>query len=427
MIDVDALTGRVCRAREEVVGFLRRLISLEAGDQAQSSGGIQMFLKDYLEGLGIHVDTHSVDDLCAITSNIGGDHRGGLILYSHCDVVPPGRLDRWVYPPFEGRVVGGRVYGRGSADMLGGLAAEVFAFSVLIGCEAELSSGVCFVSVPDEEDWRRTPTGWGFSDWLLRTRRLTGEVCIMGEPSGLGGICVGERGDYWVNLRVRGDAGHGSLGEYDHNVFVRLFRALDELHREVCSHVAHPPAQVASLLEDSYPVLAGELGVPVAELRAKRMLESPSMNVGRVRGGVMVNVLPDECEAGVAFCVPIGMTWRELHNRVLSTLRSNGYPEVEPSVVEGSQSDPSYTPPQSRIVGALSEAVRETLGDRPKAYVTQATSDANVFRAHGIPTCLYGPGHMGVAHCFNEYVDIEDIVRAAQVYVGTILKYCVQK
>ena len=427
MLDADVLAERVSRGREELVALLRRLISLEGGDQAGSLVGVQTFLKDYLEGVGLSVETHSVEGVSAITSSIGGNRRDGLILYSHCDVVPPGGSARWLYPPFEGRVVGGRVYGRGSADMLGGLAAEVFALSALVGFEAEFSRGVSFVSVPDEEDWRRTPTGWGFSDWLLRTGKLTGGACIMGEPSGIGGVCVGERGDYWVTLRVRGDAGHGSLAVYGDNVFVRLFRALDELHRAVCSHVALPPPEVAPLLEDSYPVLAVELGVPVAELRAKRMLESPSMNVGRVRGGVMVNVLPDECEAEVAFCVPIGMTWRELHNRVLSTLRSNGHPEVEPSVVEGSQSDPSYTPPQSRIVGALSEAVKETLGDCPKAYVTQATSDANVFRAHGIPTCLYGPGHMGVAHCFNEHVDIEDIVRAAQVYVRTILKYCVQK
>jgi succinyl-diaminopimelate desuccinylase len=345
---------------------LRRLISLGGGDQAHSSGGVQIFLKDYLEGLGVRVNTHSFDGVHALTSSIGVDQGDRLILYSHCDVVPPGRLDRWVHPPFEGRVVGGRVYGRGSADMLGGLAAEVFALSALIGYEGELSRGLCFVSVPDEEDWRRTPAGYGFSDWLLRTGRLTGGACIMGEPSGVGGVCVGERGDYWVNLRVRGDAGHGSLGVYDRNVFVRLFRALDNLHREVCSEFVCPPAKVTRLLEDSYPVLAEELGVPVADLRAAKMLESPSMNVGRVHGGVMVNVLPDECEAEVAFCVPIGMTWRQLHNKVLETLRSSGHTDVEPVVAEGSQSDPSYTSPESRIVGALSEAI-ETLAATPSS------------------------------------------------------------
>jgi len=403
---------------------------LEQGDPVEALGGVQMFLKDYLEGLGLRVETHSAGGVCALTSSIGGGRGhsgggGGLILYSHCDVVPPGRLDGWVYPPFEGRVVGGRVYGRGSADMLGGLAAEVLAYSVLTRCEGELAGEVCFVSVPDEEDWRRTPTGWGFSDWLLRSGRLSGGGCIMGEPSGLGGICVGERGDYWVTLKVKGDAGHGSLGFYDDNVFVRLFRALEDVHRGVCGGVVRPQsAEVARLLEDSYPVLAEELGVPLEELRSSGILERPSMNVGRLRGGVMVNVLPDECEAEVAFCVPLGMTWRELHKRVLDVLSSSGHPGVEASVVEGSQSDPSYTPLGSGIVGSLVGAVEDTLGVPPRVYVTQATSDANVFRAHGIPTCLYGPGHMGVAHGFNEWVDMDDVVRAAQVYVRTILRYC---
>lgn len=411
--------------RRSLVELASSLVSTPSENPGPGAAKVQLKVEEYLEGLGVTVTRHTgFGGEFALTATLGEPGPDALILYGHSDVVPAGDTAKWLSPPFEPKVSGGKLYGRGASDMKAGLAAELFVFGLLAQSEPKLERPITLVCVPDEEDWKRTPTGWGFSKWLLEEGRLRGSACIMGEPSGLGAICIGERGDYWFRLRAEAEAGHGSAPIFDQNVFVRLFRALEDIHGALNKMKGNLPHTLKNVVAHSYRVIAQDFGLTPKQARRLGLLEKPTINVGKVWGGTMVNTLPDRCEAEVAACVPLGLTWRQLHLAVKQTLAS--HPAVSLEVEEGSQSDPSYTDPGEKIVGQLERCATQVLGHRPALYVTQATSDANVFRAHHIPTCFYGPGNIRLAHAYNEHVEIGQLIKAAEIYLRTALSYCAQ-
>ncbi|PSN87043.1 hypothetical protein B9Q00_09880 [Candidatus Marsarchaeota G1 archaeon OSP_C] len=149
-----------------------------------------------------------------------------------------------------------------------------------------------------------------------------------------------------------------------------------------------------------------------------QILVKPTMNVGVFRGGEMINIVPDSCEAQIAFCVPLGMKRQELHEIVKSKIG-----DVSLELLGESQSDPSYTSPSAKIVQVLKQSAQSVLGETPALHVTQGTSDANLFRKHGIDTVFYGPGDFANTHAFNESVSIKAVTAIAQVYLKTVFEY----
>jgi succinyl-diaminopimelate desuccinylase len=404
------------RKSDEVVKLARELLRINSESETAQ---IQNFVKDFLKSVGAKVETHSVNGKTfAVTSVTGENKKHALILYAHSDVVPSGDTKRWSYPPYDATVVGDKIYARGASDMKGALASELFVYSLLVQNDVTLSKPVSFVCVPDEENWVKTPTGWGVSKWLLETGRVIGKCCIMGEPSGLSKICIGERGDYWIKLMCESTPRHGSAPLYEENACVKLFRALEKVHSAIKSVKANTPAEIKEIVEQSYELISEDLKIPVSQLGA--ILEQPSMNVGVVKGGDMINIVPAHCEAQVAFCVPLGMSWMELHELVSRVASQN---DVKIDVIENAQSNPSHTSPKAQVVSHLKKAVEQTLSLTPKLYVTQATSDANVFRAYGIDTCFYGPGEMSVIHAYDEWISVEALKKSVEIYLRAVLNY----
>jgi succinyl-diaminopimelate desuccinylase len=401
------------------------LVRFKSENPPLEDNSIQAYIRDRLEEVGAKVEMHDPGGRALALTSSYGDGEEGLILYGHADVVPAGDASRWKYPPYEGRIEGDRIYGRGASDMKAGLAAMVYVYTLLHELEVELPGRVTLVSVLDEENWHRTPLGWNTSDWLLSTGRIRGKACVMGEPTGLDHIVVGERGDYWVRLKCRARPMHGSFPVFDENACIRLFRAIEAIARMLKREKVALPDEVRPLLKDSYRLLATlarKMGDRAMFKEASRILESYSINVGVVRGGTMINNVPEACEAEIAFCVPLGSSTRELHDKILALL-SEEYGGIELELMGESQSDPTYTSPRAEAVRAMAEAAREATGKVPRLVLTQATSDGNIYRKHGIETCSFGPGDFENIHGYDESVSISATVNAAKAYFLLIPKY----
>jgi len=419
---LDYSVSTVPNAGKELGAMISKLLQFKSENPPVEDYDVQLFIKEELEKVGLKVKLHHPSDKAvALTSSFGGDEPG-LIFYGHTDVVPAGDRKGWRYPPYSGRILNGKVFGRGASDMKAALAAELFAFRLLFESEVELPGRLEFVSVLDEENWHRTPIGHGTSDWLLSTGELTGKSCVMGEPGGISRICIGERGDYWVKLRSIGKPRHGSAPVYDENPCVKLFKCLDEI-RECIKEKVTPPQEVKHLIKPSSVFLRDALsssGIGDYET-ARDLLTHYSMNVGRVTGGTMINVVPEDCEAEVAFCIPLGATRRELDGKTKRILKEPQYSNVNLEYLgESDAAGPSYTSPKSHLVKSLSHSASQVLGKPVPLYLTQGTSDANVFRSHGVDTCFYGPGTYEGAHGYNESVSIRDTLTALKVYLRLI-------
>jgi succinyl-diaminopimelate desuccinylase len=309
--------------------------------------------------------------------------------------------------------------------MKAALAAELFAFRLLFESEVELPGRLEFVSVLDEENWHRTPLGYGTSDWLLRTGELTGKSCVMGEPGGISRICIGERGDYWLRIRSRGKPRHGSAPVYDENPCVKLFKCIDEIH-ECMKEKVTTPQEIRQLIKPSSVFLRDAFsssGIDDYET-ARDLLTRYSMNVGRVNGGTMINIVPEGCDVDLAFCIPLGATRRELGAKIRRILREPQYKNIELEYLgESDAAGPSYTSPKTHLVESLAYSASQVLGTPAPLYLTPGTSDANVFRSHGVDTCFYGPGTFEGAHGYNESVSIRDTLTTLKVYLRLVVNF----
>jgi succinyl-diaminopimelate desuccinylase len=417
----DSLIDNLGRSKRTIAKTISTFIQFNTENPGMKDHEIQLIIKDELRASGLHVELCRPGDHAVALTSSQGRGLGGLILYGHADVVPAGNPNKWKYPPYSGTIVGDRVYGRGAADMKAGLVAAMFAYKLIAENDFSLGGKLEFVSVLDEEAWHKTPTGWGTSDWLLKTGKLAGKACIMGEPGGVRSIGIGERGDYWARLTCDAEPAHGSMPVYDENACVKMFALLNEIHEAIQESV-DMPAEIKSIVKSSSEVLSKEMRRMKVEIMGS-LLNHYTMNVGLVSGGTMVNVVPEHCEVSVAFCVPLGATRKALEKKLMTLLEKSKYRNIKLRRSGEVEPDPSYTSPSSRIVRTLSDAGEKVLGEHPHVCVSPGTSDAVVFRKNGVQTCFYGPGKLEHIHGYNESVSVRDTITTTKVYLKTISEY----
>jgi acetylornithine deacetylase/succinyl-diaminopimelate desuccinylase family protein len=306
--------------------------------------------------------------------------RRTLIVNGHLDVVPVNAA-AWTRDPFEPVVVDGRLYGRGSADMKGGIAAAIHALEVLAAAGREPSCNVVFHLVADEERGGRFGT-----EELLRLGLIEGDACLVPEPTGLE-LCVAERGLMQGRIHVTGRPGHGSRP------------------REGVSAIEHAAKLVLALH-------AADFGGPDHPL-----LGRPSANVGSIAGGSAYNT--------VAETAVIGLDRRVLPGATVASTEAEIARLVEEAGVEGLRwryeletfGEASEIAPDDPFVKQVGAAVARATGRDPQVIGMTFTTDARFVRNQaGLPAVVCGPGAIEQAHGDDEYVEVSGLVDAAAAF-----------
>lgn len=145
---------------------------------------------------------------------------------------------------------------------------------------------------------------------------------------------------------------------------------------------------------------------------AAQALDHVTMNVGTIRGGTKVNVVPEEAVAEVDIRVPLGCSTAAILAELEDALAGRGV-----ALTVADMSEPNYTPPDAPIARALAGAVEAVTGQGLACILQWATSDARHFRAAGIPVVQYGPWGQGI-HGYDEAVRTDDLRHCAAVYVA---------
>ncbi|HMK97195.1 MAG TPA: M20 family metallopeptidase [Acidimicrobiales bacterium] len=303
-----------------------------------------------------------------------------LIVNAHVDVVPA-VPERWSRDPFEPAVVDGRLYGRGSADMKGGLAASICALSTLEAAGLRRACELVFQFVADEEIGGALGTRA-----LMEAGHLRGDACLVPEPTGLR-VCVAERGLLQGEIVVRGRPGHGSRP------------------REGVSAIEHAAKIVLALH-------AADFGGPEHPL-----LGRPTANIGTLHGGSAVNVVAEEACIGFDCRLLPGTTREEAVESLHRRLREAGISGVDYEVTvsdfgEGSEMGPEH--PFARLVG---DCVEKARGQRPEVIGMTFTTDARFVRNQaGLPAVVCGPGELAQAHGIDEWVGVSELAQATASY-----------
>lgn len=325
-----------------------------------------------------------------LSAVLAGDDGPGLLLLGHTDVVPLGH--GWDPDLARGAVRAGRLYGRGSADMLGGLAAVVAALSAVREANVELSGPVQLVAVVDEEE-----TGVGVRRWLAdEAAGSRWHGCIVAEPTDLQTI-VAARGDMYVEVRVLGRPAHSGNPADGANAISGAARVVTEIERWQTELAAHP-----------HPLVG-----------------PATWSVGTVSGGTGTSIVPAECRLTIDRRTLPNERPQDVVAELKRRLACLDLPPGLSLEVTATMDMPSFeTPTDHPFVRVVDRAVAAAGGPRlPIGGWTAACDGGYVARETGLPVLVLGPGSVtSQAHRANESVAVADLVLAAQAYALTVVR-----
>jgi len=311
-----------------------------------------------------------------------GTGRGGLLVACHMDVVPAG--DGWGTPPFDPVIRDGKLYGRGSCDDKGPLAASLVAAKHL--ATAGLEGGRLVVAcVADEETGSRLGM-----QYLVGEGLLDADYAIIPDtPDHMSSVSVSEKALLFVGVRSFGIQAHGSSPHKGVNAIMNLAQFLQEL---------------------STTDLAG----------APHKLHSPTtMNVGRIKGGTAPNMVPASAEA----IVDIRYTPNQTVGEILEKLQSvkerveslNRDARFEFDVRE--HLPPFEIASESPFVRRIVEGCEALLGRRPHITGNSGTTVAKQLVEAGIEAIGFSPGDKEMPHTANEHIELAELVDFAAIIV----------
>lgn len=374
-VDVDA-----------VVGLARDLVRIRSENPPGQETEVVEHLRGVFAGIGLGRGevveaTPGRQNLIIGTGDGAASGKPVLLVNGHLDTVPV-RPQAWRSDPFGGQVHDGRLYGRGSADMKGGIAAAITALQVCRSIGVDLPCEVVFHLVADEELGGEHGTGA-----LVERGLIAADACLDPEPTGLK-LCLAERGLLFARITTRGVPAHGSEPSKGRSAIITAAAISQVLHDNEFPQQPHP------------------------------LLGTTTCNVGMIRGGSGPNVVPEECELRIDRRVLPGDTEEGVVRGIIDRISSLGLTAGSDYELEVERfCEPSEIDAADPFVGQISNSFTTMTGREPGTTGLPFTTDARFMRNQlGIPSVVFGPGKLELAHVVDEYVEIESLMTAVAVY-----------
>ncbi|WP_028399618.1 peptidase [Ectobacillus panaciterrae] len=323
-----------------------------------------------------------------------------LILNGHIDVVPEGEMKQWEYDPYGGEVVGNRLYGRGAADMKGGNVALIMAMEAIIACDIKLKGNIYFQSVIEEESG-----GAGTLAAILRGYQADG--ALIPEPTNMR-FFQKQQGSIWFRLKVHGKAAHGGTRYEGISAIEKSIAVLEHLQKlEIKRN-----ERIDDPLYESVPI-----PVPI--------------NIGKIEGGNWPSSVPDCIMLEGRYGVMPNETIEEAKQEFAAWLDELGHSDAwfhrHPVVLEwfGARWVPGTLEEQHPLIETVRENFRLVQQTEPVAEASPWGTDGGLFtQIANIPTLVFGPGETKAAHYPNEYIEIDKMIAAAEIFACTLLDWC---
>lgn len=311
-----------------------------------------------------------------------------VLMDAHQDTVP---VDGMVIPPYEPRMEHGKLYGRGSCDIKGGGAAMLAAFTRLTKEKPARRPNVVLSLTVDEE-----ATSLGINHLVeqmtsgssvYRLLPQPPDVSVIAEPTELD-IVVAHRGAVRWRIHTAGRACHSSKPYEGVNAIYRMAQVIAHLER------------YAAELPGSKP--------------PHRLSGPATLSVGLISGGLSVNVVPDHCVIDIDRRVIPGEDKDQVIQDVKNYLQSKVDFEItfDPPFIASPALDDDLNGPWS---DRMLETIARCVGPRKKIGVAYGTHASRIAAA-GHPAFVFGPGNIAQAHTKDEWVDVEQVRHAAEVY-----------
>jgi len=421
--DTDALLARIDAKRDELVALTQALVRIPTinppGDAYEACARVlgerlrkRGFAIEYIRADGAPGDKDSHPRINVVARYQGSMSGGENVHFNgHIDVVEPG--PGWTHDPFAAEVVGDRIYGRGTCDMKGGIAASVIAVEAILEAGIAFPGAIEISGTVDEESGGYAGVGHLASLGYFSAPRV--HHVIIPEPLGVDRICLGHRGVWWAEVETHGRIAHGSmpfLGDSAINHMSAFIHLLDtELgpklrDRRTAQPVEPPGARVSTLninslhggqVEQTFSVdgqgwPTGDLPSPVVAHSCRAVLDRRF-------------IAEESLESVKAEIVAM-----------LDELKARR-PGFDYGLRDIMSFLPTATPKDAPVVDATARAIARVLGREPSYISSPGTYDQkHIVRTGKLNQCIaYGPGILDLAHQPNEYVGIQAMADSSKI------------
>src|ERR1700720_653405 len=361
-----------------VVDLCQALVQVPSENPSGSAAtygeeAIAQFVGEFLESLGARVEYEEIGPgrpnvygLWPVPA--GADRR--ILFAPHLDTVT---VEGMTVDPFLGKCLDGKLYGRGSSDTKGSMAAMLWALKSVDLSKLKVAVG--FAGLADEEFEQ-------LGAQACAARKMA-DFVIVGEPTNLD-VVYTHKGTAWIEIETRGKSVHASLPETGINAIDRMTDTLKILHErfpEICPVEPDP------------------------------VLGRPTLSTGRIHGGAKINVVPDRCYAEIDIRILPGQ--ESMATAVAEFFEQHQIPAFVTSI---KTSAPLYTSPDNPFITSF-----RTLGSK----LTGASwfCDAAFFALENTPAIAIGPGSIAQAHTADEFIEIAELERGAEFFTNYLLSF----
>jgi succinyl-diaminopimelate desuccinylase len=380
--------------QQEVIELCQSLVRIQSYNPPGNEREIAEFIAGFLQNAGLRVELVKHDPRRASVLAIlnGTGKQPGLLYSAHMDTVPVG-AQAWEHAPFSGDIADGKLWGRGSADMKGGAAAIMMAAKNMAKPGKSLKGNLVLAFSADEE------VGLTGASEMAKNPYMEGlGAVLVAEPTS-NDLVIAEKGSLWLEITTQGKTAHGSMPHMGINAISMMRQLLDELEKMPVQFETHP------------------------------LLGNFTISINTLSGGFKTNVVPDLCIATVDMRTVPGQDNQAIYRQVLdlATDLEKHIPGFRAEIKTiNPSSPPLYTPSSHPIVLQFASVLHEITGTQPDMKGVSYYSDAGIYvpELH-LPMIICGPGAAELAHQPNEYVEIDKLLEAAQIYTQAATRFLI--
>ena len=387
------IDGGLEKQGQDYMAELFRKMGAEVTLDSMKEEDIEKCFSLYQEGnLG-----HQQTDRYNVYAQFNGEKPGKTLMFNgHIDVMPADEVEEWITPPFSPTIRDGKLYGRGTADMKGGLMAATMAVKLLQDAGIPFSGSVKITSVCDEEGG-----GNGSMQAIMSGQRADGVVVCEGTSDEL---ILAHMGFVFFRVKFAGKACHSGAKQNGVSAIekaIKVIQALNEKEHEWLLHYKHP------------------------------LLPAPNLNVGLIHGGTAGSTVAEECMFEV--CVhylPNQMSHnqvvKEFQDVVERVAKSDAWMEEHLPEIQITQFGGGFEMEEnSPFVDSFKRAYSEVRGKDVKVVGSPAGCDSRLWRNIAeCPTIQFGPGNLAQCHAVDEWLDLEAYLQSILIYAELILDFC---
>jgi succinyl-diaminopimelate desuccinylase len=391
--------------------------------QGQGEQKVALYLSRLLEGIGLDVVVEVVEPGSPnVIAVLQGEGEGPCLMFEcHTDVVTEGDPSEWKYGPFDGRLVGSRIYGRGACDTKGNLAAAVMAVQAINQSGIPFKGKILLGILVDEEGMMSGVKHFIRQGWANGVQGAM--IC---EPVD-NQLCITQKGALRAELITSGKMSHGAMPLAGLNPIPPMISMLEKMKQ----------------LEEEEIERLGKndlLGYPSV---------TPTVLQAPVKGEPQLNVVPYQCRALLDIRTVPGQSHEALKKQledivqeeersVNASLHSGPFKEIRETLEKGLSKGISFqskldvfedrpwtkTSQEERIVQAVSQAIRSITGKEPTYGGVLGATDGTFLSAWaGIPIVTLGAGKRMIPHQKDEWVSVEDLELTAKIYAVSALEF----